>query len=119
MTARRNDRRSTQNKMNQQQSESKEMAIYTTLTKKDIAKIADEFALGDLSSFAGVKNGSVNTHYLIETKRGRYFAKIEEVKSEVEVKQELDLLFHLKKQGFPCPQPLKSKTGRYYLEFGG
>src|SRR5574342_901214 len=95
------------------------MAIYTALNKKDIAKIADEFALGELSSFCGIKNGSVNTHYLIETKRGRYFAKIDEVKSELEVKQELDLLFHLRKSGFPCVQPLKSKTGRYYLEFEG
>ncbi|HEY7167693.1 MAG TPA: homoserine kinase [Candidatus Binatia bacterium] len=95
------------------------MAIYTTLNKKEVAQLVDEFALGDLVSFSGVKNGSVNTHYLIETKRGRYFAKIDEVKSEVEVKQELDLLFHLRKQGFPCPQPLKSKTGRYYLEFSG
>lgn len=95
------------------------MAIYTALSKKDIAKIADEFALGELSSFCGIRNGSVNTHHLIETKRGRYFAKIDEVKSELEVKQELDLLFHLRKQGFPCVQPLKSKTGRYYLEFEG
>ena len=63
------------------------MAIYTTLSKKDIAKIADEFVLGDLSSYSGIKNGSVNTHYVIETKRGRYFAKIDEVKSELEVKQ--------------------------------
>ena len=92
------------------------MAIYTTLTKKDIAKIADEFALGDLVSFTGIKNGSVNTHYLVETKRGRYFAKIDEVKSEIEVKQELELLFHLRKQNFPCLQPLKSKTGRFHLD---
>jgi len=105
--------------MNQQQSEGKGMAIYTTLSKKDIAKIADEFVLGDLSSYSGIKNGSVNTHYVIETKRGRYFAKIDEVKSELEVKQELDLLFHLRKQGFPCLQPLKSKTGRYYLDIDG
>jgi homoserine kinase type II len=95
------------------------MAVYTALTKKEIARIADEFALGDLTSFNGIKNGSVNTHYFIETKRGRYFAKIDEVKSELEVKQELDLLFHLRKQGFPCLQPLKSKTGRFYLEVEG
>src|ERR1044072_2576157 len=95
------------------------MAIYTTLNKKEIAQVVDEFALGDLVSFSGVKNGSVNTHYLVETKRGRYFAKIDEVKSEVEVKQELDLLFYLRKQNFPCPQPLKSKSGRFHLEFQG
>lgn len=95
------------------------MAIYTTLTKKDISGIVEEFALGDLVSFSGVKNGSVNTHYLIETKRGRFFAKIDEVKSEVEVKQELDLLFHLRKQSFPCLQPLKGKTGRLYMAVEG
>ncbi|HTN73580.1 MAG TPA: homoserine kinase [Methylomirabilota bacterium] len=95
------------------------MAIYTTLSKKEIIKVADEFVLGDFTSYSGVKNGSVNTHYVIETKRGRYFAKIDEVKSELEVKQELDLLFHLRKQGFPCLQPLKSKAGRYYLEVDG
>jgi homoserine kinase type II len=93
------------------------MAIYTALSKKDISRIVDEFTLGDLVSFSGVKNGSVNTHYLIETKRGKFFAKIDEVKSEVEVKQELDLLFHLRKQNFPCLQPLKSKSGRLYVEF--
>lgn len=95
------------------------MAIYTLLTKKDIIRVVDEFALGELNAFTGVKNGSVNTHYLIDTKRGKFFAKIDEVKSEVEVKQELDLLFHLRKQNFPCPQPLKSKSGRLYLDVQG
>ena len=92
------------------------MAIYTPLLKKDAIKIADEFALGDLTSVTGIKNGSVNTHYLLETKRGRFFVKIDENKGELEVKQELDLLFYLKKQGFPCLQPIKSKTGRHYLD---
>lgn len=95
------------------------MAIYTTLAKKDALKIADEFALGELVGITGIKNGSVNTHYLLETKRGRFFAKIDEIKGELEVKQELDLLFYLKKQGFPCLQPIKSKTGRHYVDFNG
>jgi len=95
------------------------MAIYTALTKKEIVKIADEFALGDLVSYNGIKNGSVNTHYFIETKRGKYFVKIDEVKSELELKQELDLLLHLRKQNFPCLQPLKTKTGRFNIEFQG
>ncbi|HXG50786.1 MAG TPA: homoserine kinase [candidate division Zixibacteria bacterium] len=95
------------------------MAIYTPLTKKEAAWIADEFLLGDLTSYTGIRNGSVNTHYLLETKRGRFFVKIDEVKGELEVKQELDLLFYLKKQGFPCLQPIKTKTGRFYVEIQG
>src|SRR5207248_3478391 len=95
------------------------MAVYTSLSKKDIVKIVDEFALGDLVSFTGMRTGSVNTHYLIETKRGKFFAKIDEVKSELEVKQELDLLLHLRKQNFPCLQPLKTKSGRFHIEYQG
>ena len=85
------------------------MAIYTHLTKKEVARTAEEFGLGDLVAFTGMRNGSVNTHYLVETKRGRFFLKIDEIKSEVEVKQELELLFYLRKQGSSCLQPLRSK----------
>jgi len=95
------------------------MAIYTVLNKRDCARIAEEFSLGDLISYNGIRNGSVNTHYLLETKRGRFFLKIDEVKSELEVKQELELLLYLRKQGCPCPQPLRSKKGHYYHEFHG
>jgi homoserine kinase type II len=95
------------------------MAIYTALNKRDCARIAEEFSLGDLISYNGIRNGSVNTHYLLETKRGRFFLKIDEVKSELEVKQELELLLYLRKQGCPCPQPLRSKKGHYYHEFHG
>ena len=56
------------------------MAIYTHLNKRDCSRIAEEFGLGDLVSYSGVRNGSVNTHYLLEAKRGRFFLKIDEVK---------------------------------------
>jgi homoserine kinase type II len=95
------------------------MAIYTSLTKREAGRISDEFALGDIVSFSGIRNGSVNTHYLLETKKGRFFVRIDEVKSELEVKQELELLLYLKRQGCPCPQPLKSKKGKHYYEFHG
>ncbi|MGH7771228.1 MAG: homoserine kinase [Candidatus Binatia bacterium] len=95
------------------------MAIYTTMTKRETVRIAEEFGLGDLVSYTGIRTGSVNTHYLAETKRGRFFIKIDEVKSEVEVKQELELIFYLKRQGCPCPQPIKSKKGKYHHEFHG
>ncbi len=95
------------------------MAIYTPLNKRECTRIAEEFGLGDLLSYSGIRDGSVNTHYLLETKRGRFFLKIDEVKSEVEIKQELDLLFYLKRQGFPCLQPIKSKKVKYYHELHG
>jgi homoserine kinase type II len=95
------------------------MAIYTILNKRDCVRIADEFGLADLITYTGIRNGSVNTHYLLETKRGRFFLKVDEVKSELEIKQELELLLYLRKLGCPCPQPLRSKKGRYYHELHG
>ena len=95
------------------------MATYTPLTKKECSRIVEDFGLGDLISMAGVRNGSVNTHYLIETKRGKFFIKIDEIKSEIEVKQEVELLLYLRRQGFPCLQLLKNKVGRYYEDFHG
>ncbi len=90
------------------------MAIYTRLSKKECSLIADEFGLGDIVSYSGVRNGSVNTHYLLETKKGRFFLKVDEVKSELEVKQEIDLVLFLKRHGFPVLQPLRTKKGKHY-----
>jgi len=54
------------------------MAIYTSFSKREITRLVDEFALGELVSYSGMRTGSVNTHYLIETKRAKFFAKIDE-----------------------------------------
>ena len=93
------------------------MAIYTALTKKECDQIVEDFGLGDVVAFTGVQDGSVNTHYLLETRKGRSYIKIDEVKSELEVKQEMELLSYLRQHAFPCLQPLKDKRGRYYHEF--
>ena len=66
-----------------------------------------------------MREGSVNTHYLLETARGKFVVKIDEVKSEIEVKRELDLLLFLRKHGFPCPVPLADRRGRHYRDWGG
>ena len=92
------------------------MAIYTRLSKKECSLIADEFGLGDIVSYTGIRNGSVNTHYLLETKKGRFFVKVDEVKSELETKQEIDLVLFLKRYGFPALQPLRSKKGKHHHE---
>ncbi len=95
------------------------MAINTHLNKRDCSRIAEEFGLGELVTYSGVRNGSVNTHYLLESKRGRFFLKIDEVKKELETRQELDLILFLRRQGFPCIQPIRSKKGKYYHELHG
>lgn len=95
------------------------MAIYTLIDRSELDQIVEDYGLGKLVLSDGVARGSVNTHYLLSTSRGKHLLKIDEVKSEMEVKREIDLLVFLKKYGFPCPQPLTDRKGRQYRELGG
>jgi homoserine kinase type II len=95
------------------------MAAYTHLTKKDANSLALEYGLPKVLSVRAVLEGSVNTHHLLETVRGKFIVKIDEVKSEIEVKRELDLLLFLRKHGFPCPIPLADRRGRHCRDWTG
>jgi len=95
------------------------MAVYTMLDKRELADIIEDYGLVRLISASGISTGSVNTNYLLETARGKHLVRVDEVKSELEVKRELDLLLFLRKHGFPCPQPVADRKGRHYREFGG
>ena len=95
------------------------MAVYTMLDKRELADIIEDYGLVRLISASGISTGSVNTNYLLETARGKHLVRVDEVKSELEVKRELDLLLFLRKHGFPCPQPVADRKGRHYRELGG
>jgi len=95
------------------------MAVYTALDKDALSELVDDYGLGRLVAAHGIPGGSVNTNYLLDTTRGKHLLRIDEVKGELDVKRELDLLLFLRKQGFPCPQPLADRKGRYYRELGG
>ncbi|HXJ32502.1 MAG TPA: homoserine kinase [Candidatus Eisenbacteria bacterium] len=95
------------------------MAVYTALDKDALAELIEDYGLGRLVTSHGIPSGSVNTNYVVDTARGRHLVRIDEVKGELDVKRELDLLLHLRKQGFACPQPLADRKGRYYREQGG
>ena len=95
------------------------MAVYTLIDRDELAQIVDDYGLGKLLVSDGVARGSVNTHYLLNTARGKFLFKVDEVKSELEVKREIDLLLFLRKNAFPCPQPLTDRKNRHYREIGG
>jgi homoserine kinase type II len=95
------------------------MAVYTKVSKKEFNEIAADYGLPRVTGTREIREGSVNTHYLVETAKGKFLVKIDEVKSEMEVKRELDLLIFLRKHGFPCPVPLTDRRGRHYRERHG
>ncbi len=93
------------------------MAVYTELTKPFLKELADDYGLGRIGSFMGIPEGSVNSNYLLETAKGRFLLRVDEVKGENELKRELDLLSFLRKHSFPCPHPMQDRMGRYYRNF--
>jgi homoserine kinase type II len=95
------------------------MAVYTALDHDAVASLIDDYGLLRVTASHGIPTGSVNSNYVLDTPRGKHLLRIDEVKGELDVKRELDLLLFLRKLGFPCPQPVADRKGRYYREFGG
>ncbi|MGE0821984.1 MAG: homoserine kinase [Candidatus Binatia bacterium] len=95
------------------------MAVYTVVDRKVIANIAAAYGLGKLNKASGVAAGSVNTHYLLETAKGKFFLKVDEVKSLSDAEQEVTLLLFLREHGFRCPLPLADRQGQYLTNYEG
>jgi homoserine kinase type II len=95
------------------------MAVYTEIDKQELGAIAEDYNLGRITGASGIPYGSVNTNYLLDTQRGKHLLRVDEVKGELEVKRELELLLFLRKHEFPCPQPVPDRKGRYYREADG
>ncbi len=94
------------------------MAAYTELNKAFLEELADDYNFGRIASINGIPEGSVNSNYLLEAGKGKFLLRIDEVKSESEVRREIDLLVFLRKHSFPCPNPVQDRIGRYYREYG-
>jgi homoserine kinase type II len=94
------------------------MAVYTELNKQFLSELTEDYGFGRVIRALGIREGSVNTNYVLETVKGKFLARIDEVKSENELRREIDLLAFLRKHTFPCPHPLQDRKGRYYRDLG-
>jgi homoserine kinase type II len=95
------------------------MAAYTELHKPFLEQLGEDYNLGRVVGAVSIPQGSVNSNYLIEAAKGRFLLRVDEVKTESEVKREIDLLAFLRKHSFPCPHPLQDRMGRYWRECEG
>ena len=91
----------------------------TFFDKRQIGQLADDYGLGKVNASQAVAAGCLNPSYRLDTARGRYLLRIDDVKSEIEVKREIDLLLYLRKHGFPCLQLIVDRKGRQYHEING
>ena len=52
------------------------MAVHTHLSEFEIVKILEDYELGALVNFKGIKEGIENTNYLIITNKGKFILTI-------------------------------------------
>lgn len=96
------------------------MSGQTALAKKEISAIAEDYGLPRVSSVKAVSSDAISgKHYLVETVKGKFLLSLDDVKSELEAKREIDLLLFLRKHGFPCMAPLADRKGRHARDYGG
>ena len=93
------------------------MAVYTKISKRDVAIINNNFNIEKILSFHGIKNGIENTNYLLKSKNKKYILTIFEkrvLKKEIPFFMELmDILNNSK---INCPKPLKTNNQKYLIK---
>ena len=83
------------------------MAVFTKINTNDISYIENQFNLGKIKIFKGIKKGIENTNYLIRTKNKKYILTIFEKRVHGGCKYK-DLSFFMK---------LMSKLSKLKKEF--
>lgn len=97
------------------------MAVFTKINTKDISYIENQFNLGEIKIFKGIKKGIENTNYLIQTKNTKHILTIFEKRIHGGCKYK-DLIFFTKlmaklsKSKIKCPSPIKNKKGNYIFK---
>ncbi len=89
------------------------MAVHTQLNEKEIINILNNYNLGNLIKFSGIKDGIENTNYKVETTKNKYILTI----FEKRVKKSnlpffLKLMKYSNENGIKCPQPIFDKKGK-------
>ena len=97
------------------------MAVFTIINTNDISYIENQFNLGKIKIFKGIKKGIENTNYLIRTKNKKYILTIFEKRIHGGCKYK-DLTFFMKlmskliKLKIKCPKPVRNIKGTYIFK---
>ncbi|AMS45084.1 homoserine kinase [Aminobacter aminovorans] len=95
------------------------MAVYTALSKGEIAAFIRPLDLGTLHSALGVASGIENTNYFVDTATGCYVLTLFERLTADELPFYLHLMKHLAARGIPVPDPVADDAGEILHEING
>ncbi|MEH3118196.1 MAG: homoserine kinase [Methylorubrum populi] len=88
------------------------MAVYTEVTRAQLASLLREYDLGQLRSYQAIAEGVENSNYRIETEAGRFILTLYEKRVRADdLPFFLELKEHLHARGIACPRPVRSHAG--------
>ena len=88
------------------------MDVYTKLSEANINKILEDYQLGELIKFAGIKEGIENTNYLLETINNNFIITIFEKRVDTKyIPFYFEVMTNSHSKGIDCPVPIKDKNG--------
>ena len=93
------------------------MAVYTRINQSELKYIENNFNIGKIRSFSGIKKGIENTNYLLRTKNKKIILTIFEKRvQKKDLPFFMNLMFGLSKYKIRCPEPIKNKKGKYLFK---
>jgi homoserine kinase type II len=95
------------------------VGTFTVLGEAELAAVAEAFDLGRVRSTCPIAAGTINSNYEVVADRGRFFARVNEGKAEVDVAWEARLISALAEHGVATPPPLVARDGRPYAPLDG
>lgn len=95
------------------------MAVFTSLTREDVAGLLAHYAAGQLESFEGISAGIENTNYFVDTDGGRFVLTLFERLTFRQLPFYLELMRHLSRRDLPVPAPQENRSGTLMSELKG
>ena len=90
------------------------MAVYTTLTNKDILLLSNNYQIDKVIKFEGIKKGIENTNYFLKTNKKKFILTIFEKRvHKKDLPFFMNLMDKLNQKKIMCPKPLKNIKGNY------
>lgn len=95
------------------------MAQFRTLDAAAVQEILRGFGRSDYLAHRPIPVGTINTNIRVELAKGPLFLRVNEGKSEDDVRREAAIVSHVAARGVPTPVPLATPAGEPFLRWRG
>ena len=96
------------------------MAVYTHVTRDDAEAFVTQFDIGAVTLLEPISEGIENSNFRLETTVGRFILTLYEARvRETDLPYFVGLMDHLAALGFPCPVPVRDRSGTVLHRLAG